>query len=354
MCSAVIVGCGGSSGGGGNSGGGGLGGGGGNSPTTVTFTISGPAPTAVATQVGSGSFTAATLTSGQVTLSIPSGTTKFAFAYVCPATPPTNGDIATAQTFQGVVEASTADGTAFTGTCPKAASTVATAPLTGSIDASAVSGASTLQINAESVGNLMDAVVPGPTSTFSFAAPLGTDRVDVLVYGQGTPINLLAAKDLENQAVPGTANGGSTIVLGAADETVSEPVTVTGVPAGFVTPIGDALLISAENTGAFLTTQASTQYPALPTGFLQSGDYYAIVVNSVAESGDEGVGVTKTFTTAGPVSIAFPAPWTYAGPTPAPLPTFNVAYSGFSGSGSVYNELVLNWPLSGATDFCTG
>jgi hypothetical protein len=66
----VVAGCGGS---GGNTGGGG----GGQAPTLVTFTISGSTPTAVATQVGSGAFTAATLTSGKMTLSLPDGTTNF-------------------------------------------------------------------------------------------------------------------------------------------------------------------------------------------------------------------------------------------------------------------------------------
>jgi hypothetical protein len=73
----VVAGCGGS---GGNTGGGG----GGQAPTLVTFTISGSTPTAVATQVGSGAFTAATLTSGKMTLSLPDGTTNFAVAYLCP------------------------------------------------------------------------------------------------------------------------------------------------------------------------------------------------------------------------------------------------------------------------------
>ena len=83
----------------------------------------------------------------------------------------------------------------------------------------------------------------------------------------------------------------------------------------------------------------------MPAGFLQSGDFYFVDAESVAETTTQGVEAAKTFTTAGPVSLALPAPWTYAGPVPAALPTFSVAYSGFS--GTVYNDLSLSWPLGG-------
>ncbi len=356
----MIAGCGGGSSGGGNSGGGGNGGGGESNPTAVTFTISGPTPTAVATQIGSGSFTGATLTAGQVTLSLPSGTTKFALAYVCPIAPPTNGDIAAAQTVQGLIEATTADGTSFSETCPSLSSTPSTGTLTGAVDATAIAGAVSLQIDAGGNGNLTDAIEPGASSSFSFAAPVGTDRVDVLAYGTVATsgplagVFLVGAKDFENQAVPGALNGGSPVVLGTADETTSESVTVTGVPAGFAPPIGAAfLLLGGESAGEgiYLTDAAATQYPVMPTGFLQSGDSYALILRSVAESADEGVEVTKTFTTPGPVSITLPTPWAYAGPAPAAFPTFNVAYSGFTGSGTVYNEMAVNWPANGTTQF---
>jgi hypothetical protein len=72
---ACLAGCGGSSGSG--------------KPTTVTYTFTGPAPTAVATQIGSGAYTQATLASGQLTLSVPSGETNFSIAYLCPS--PTAG-----------------------------------------------------------------------------------------------------------------------------------------------------------------------------------------------------------------------------------------------------------------------
>jgi hypothetical protein len=53
-------------------------------PTTVTVTFSGATPTAVATQIGNSAYTAATLTSGQLSLQIPDETTNFAVAFACP------------------------------------------------------------------------------------------------------------------------------------------------------------------------------------------------------------------------------------------------------------------------------
>ena len=125
----LLAGCGSGSG---NTTGGGVGGGGGNNPTTVTFTVTGGTPTAVATQIGSGAFTSATLSGGSLTLSVPSGTTNFAVAFVCPPltsyTPP--------ETEQYVYEASTLDGTSFSEWCLGGSSNEATGTLTGAVDAS--------------------------------------------------------------------------------------------------------------------------------------------------------------------------------------------------------------------------
>jgi len=77
---SLLAGCGGSSGGNGG------GGGGGGNPTEVTFTFAGGTPNAVATQIGSGAYTQATVESGQLTLSIPGGETNYSVAYMCPGT----------------------------------------------------------------------------------------------------------------------------------------------------------------------------------------------------------------------------------------------------------------------------
>ena len=114
-----LSGCGGSNGGGG----GGVG-----SSTTVSITFAGGTPAAVATQIGSGSFTAAT-PSGTITLTLPSGTTSFAVAYLCQG-----AESGETQAYQTVEEATIADGTSFTWRCFAPISTGPTGTLSFDVD----------------------------------------------------------------------------------------------------------------------------------------------------------------------------------------------------------------------------
>ena len=54
---------------------------------TVTYTFTGASPTAVATQIGTGSYTQASLQANKLTLSIPSGTSNYSVAFLCPSIP---------------------------------------------------------------------------------------------------------------------------------------------------------------------------------------------------------------------------------------------------------------------------
>jgi hypothetical protein len=365
----LISGCGGGSGGGTSSGGGG------NPPpppppATITFTVTGPAPTAIATQIGSAPFAPATLTSGAVTLTLPSGTVNFAVAFVCPASSVTDSSAATQQTNEYVYEASTADGTSFAGACPSASTTSttgATGTLTGTVDASAIPGAWGLDVfvwngNAEVTG-----FPSGLDSSFSFAAPQGNDTVNVAAYSstlEGTNNNeevltLVAAKSFSGQAVPGALNGGNPVVLGVGDEPVAEPITYSGVPSGFSAPDTIAEYSAPGVGGIFLTNSAGTEYPVVPAGAALTGGYYQFTsaaygylsVTPYMEVNQE-VGVNKAVAMAGPVSITFPTAWAYPGPTPAPLPVFDFSNSGISVTGSGFNELELLWPIDGqATDY---
>src|SRR6185437_14297378 len=105
------AGCGGGSGGAGSTG---LPGPGDSNPTVVTFKFNSGTPSAVAARVGSGAFTAQTLSAGALSLSIPSGTSNFAVAFVCTLT--LNGLAQIPEQF--VFEASTADGSSFNLPCP--------------------------------------------------------------------------------------------------------------------------------------------------------------------------------------------------------------------------------------------
>lgn len=334
----LISGCGGSS-----TGSSGSGSTGSSNPTTVTFTFNGATPTVVATKIGSGGFTVQTPSSGQLSLSIPSGTTNFLVAYICPVF---NG--AGWITDQIVVEASTADGTAFTAPCYTTATTGQTGSLTGSVDASAISGASMLNIDAQSGINLSSAYVGSATGNFSLTAAAGNDRVAVLAYGltsgsNGQVLNLVGMKNFSSQAVPGALNGGSAVVLGATDQTSMEPITYNSVPSGYSAPSAVVSYEMGGTSGFLVTNLASTQYPAVPAGAVQSGDYYVFNATAHNSSNPSETVAVNLNSTGGPVSFTFPTPWTYAGPTPAALPTFDFVNTGFTGKTGVSQNATLTW-----------
>jgi hypothetical protein len=363
LCAALVAGCGGGAGttGGGGGGGGGGNGGGGNNSTTVTVTFTGPAPTALATQVGSVSFTPVTAPSNTITLSVPSGTTSFGVAFECPLITVTGTQLSEMYVFK----ATTLDGTSYSQSCPEVVIPASSGFLTGSVDASAIPVVSSsgpgpfLDVDAWGGGAVESAVWFGPAFDFSFTAPSGSDRVEVAEYNSfltsvvavGEGISLAAARNFSNQTVPGLLNGGNTVVLGPADETTPESITYANVPAGFSTPFTAANLNMAGNGSFAVDTAATTQYPALPAGAMEGGDYYSFLSsanNPTASLNADGyivagVIASQYSTTAVPLSVGFPPPWFYAGPMAAALPTFDYVYSGFSGATSVYDSVILTW-----------
>jgi len=341
----LVAGCGGSS----TGGTGGGGGGGGNDSTTVTVAFTGATPTAVATKIGSGSFASAAAASS-VSLSLPSGTTNFGVAYVCPAETITLSVGTEQVTGQFVAEATTADGTSFTFVCPNLSTPGQTGSLTASVDASAIPGTTSLQIDALNGSYIGTAYTQGTLYNSSFPAPAGSDRVDIFAYDQqfnGSELSqiLTGAKTFSGQAVPGSLNGGNTVFLTAADASTLEPITFINIPAGFSPP---SMIASFEPAGQLngipLAFGAFAQYPALPAGMVASGDSYLIQAQSNGTSAATSVMVLTSFSSAGPVSMTFPAPWSYAGPTPAARPTVDFVYTGFSGKTGVSQAEELSWP----------
>jgi hypothetical protein len=345
----ALSGCGGSSSGSG--GGGGGGGGGGNTPTTVTVSFAGT-PTALATQVGSGSFTAATLTSGTLTLSIPSGTTNFAVAYLC-------GDDGYTQ--QTVIEASTLDGTSYSASyCPSLA-TQPTGTLTGSADASAIAGAEFVGINAYNGSGYSESVLlTGDSGPINFALPSGTDRLAATAYtaAPSNPLTfnsvetLLAVRNFDSVTIPGALNGGNTVTLGAADEVTMQPITYKNVPSGFAAPTTTAYYEWSGGGELLLSNGATTQYPAIPAAAGEGGDYYSFgAVTEMSTNGgatEAGVAASTITTASGPLTFTFPAPWIYAGPTPSAQPVFNMANSGITGKTGVMDYVTMAWNISAA------
>jgi len=322
-------------------------------PTTVTFTITGVTPTNVATKIGSGPFTTVSPKSGVVNITVPSNETAFAIAYFCTVSLSPSGNAPSEVREQDVFEATTLDGNSFSGAClPGFGSSSATAPaqLTGSIDASAVSGVSSLVVAA---GNVDFNFPFTNASSFGFATASGTDRVLVLAYDNvSSPpalsgsTTLEAAKSFANQTVPGALNGGNTVVLGLQDETTPVAISFGNLPSGFAIDSSSASFLTSDGRAILIAEPATKQYPALPKNSTESGDYYSIFMD--ASNGQSGISVTKNLTLAASVALIFPPGWSYAGPTPAPQPTFNVAYSGFSSSQGVSYGAAWNWSPSGS------
>lgn len=343
-----VAGCGGGS----SNGGSGGGGGGGGNPTTVTVTFQDTPPTAVAAKIGSSAFTPQMLSAGSVSLSVPSGTKDFAVAYIC--LPQAIDQVQLTEQF--VVEATTEDSTSYLLQCPPNLTTSQTGSLTGSVDTSAITGTNFVNIDAAGGGNLSIGA-PDDGSQFNFQAPLGSDEVDVLalvetISGNEFSLTLNGVKTFTNQTVPGSLNGGDTVVFTAADATTPEPLTYNNLPPESSVPVALAVFERADVSGfgMLLATAAHSQYPALPPGIAQNGDFY--VVQAQANSGTIGndtVVELATFSNPAPLTITFPSPWAYAGPTPAALPTMDFSsYSGFSGKSGVARTGVLAW-VNGST-----
>jgi hypothetical protein len=337
---ACLAGCGGSS----NSsstGGGGTGGGG--TPTTVTYTFTGAMPTAVATQIGAGAYTQASLESGKLSISVPSGTTKYSAAWVCPADTSSNPP----QNDERVVQASVQDGTSFSWYCFDANVSKGTA--TVQVNASAISGGASVGVYGNVGVNGAGIGLPWSSSTLNLSGEMFAGTYDVFATVYDAKGNLLAVKILRDQTIPGALNGGNPVVFAASDEVTSQPLTVNNIPAGF-SPSMALVNYETATYGNSLDLNFGlnglTQYTAFPSAAMQSGDYYVFLVGaygSTTPNLGESVGAEMTSTSSGPQTIALPAPWSYAGPTPAALPTFNFSYTGFSGMADVQQVAGVQW-----------
>jgi hypothetical protein len=343
----LITGCGGgaSGGGGGTTGGnnGGNGGGSQNQPTTITFSfVSGP-PTQVAVKLGSGNYTLENLSSNKLTISVPSGTEMYSVAYLCP---PFQQEVNDTLELEFIAFESVSDGTLINAGCPGEGDipTPAMGNLTGTVDASAFPTAATTQIGAWSSNY---SVVQGrPVGSFQISAPTGNDRVVLGLYGSSFS-DLLAIKNFNNQAVPGAVNGGNTVAFSSSDATTKQPITYTNVPSGYGSPNTSVSVVN----GAFqLASSDGTQYAQLPSGVLQSGDYYDVESSVSITSGSQTSTINSSLfpISGGPVTLSFPDPWTTTGPAPASLPTFKFDYAGYAGKTGDFSEGNITWtPASG-------
>jgi hypothetical protein len=283
------------------------------------------------------------LQTGVLTISVPSGTGNFAFAYVCPALP----WFVPAFTNEYVYQASTLDGASFGGSCTDTASPqYGTA--TAQVNVSAIPGAYGVTVQ--------DLATMGASGgTIDFSGPMTIGTYDVFIFVQDIDNNLLALKILRSQTIPGALNGGNPVIFQTSDETTQQAVTYSNLPSGFSPGLFVLYTTASGGSTTLDVDDWTTHYPAMPVSAYQSGDYYVFGADANnGSSGNEVVGVEKYTSSGAPQNFTFPAAWVYTGPTAAALPTFNFGYSGFSGMSSVSSVASIQWNQGTGTPMSSG
>jgi hypothetical protein len=269
--------------------------------TSVSIKFS-SAPTALAEKIGDGAWTAATPQGNTLTLSLPPEVSTYGIAYICP---PALGN------YESITEATVADNLTSVPGCLNGVPT--TASLSGSVDASAISGVG--QIVVDAAGGIQ--ILAGNAGTFAVTAKTGTD--DIAFLAEDLSGNLLGVKILRSQTVPGVLNNGNTVSFSASDSTTFEPLTATNIPPGFNIELpGMASYSTANGTNFALNNVAGTQYAVVPSSEAQATDDYRF---SVSYAEPHSLVLSElTATSAGAISLALPVALSYSAPAPGPFP----------------------------------
>ena len=313
---------------------------------TIAVSFAAPTPVAVAEKIGAGNWMAASLpSSGPLMLQLPAGTTQYGVAFAC-----TSG---TTINQQVVIQADIRDGNAYTlQECGSGPVAPATGSISGSFDATAIPGTSSVDISVDNFSTgITFATTTGPFNITT--AQVGV--TDVFAVAFDSAHTLLAMKIVRSQTVPGVANGGNPITLAASDVIPgSMPISIVNAPAGFNPPnvIHFPSYITA-NGGYAIGIGANpfvpTGYSVTPASQVQPGDYY--LVDLIASIGNRAVTTTHLLKTAAPVTLTLPNPWTATPPTPARFPTFTFDYTGFAGQPAVADVAAISWTQNAGAVF---
>jgi hypothetical protein len=313
----------------------------------VSVAFAAPAPIAVAEKIGSGNWTTASLpANGPLVVQLPSGTTNYGVAFSCSSV-----RSGTQVKEEFVIEADVKDGSSYILQLCLSDTPVppATGSFTGSFDATGVAGAGAVNVNLNDDSRA--ALFFNTTiSSFNITAIAGTtDAFTTVSDSAGT---ILAMKVLRSQTVPGVANGGSPITVGASDAVTLQPITLANVSPSFtlVVMVPFPSFVTANGSSPVGTKgfPVATEYAVLPAAATQSGDYYSF--NVEAGVGNQNV-LTKQFQrTTGPVTLTLPDPWAATPPTPATFPTFTFNYTGLASQPAIADNASLGW-TQGTTAF---
>ena len=132
-----------------------------------------------------------------------------------------------------VYQASTKDGTSFSWYCDDDGANETSGAATLQVDASAITGGVYVVV-ADGVGdNYKGFDQAWSSGTLNLSGQLITGTYDVFVTVVDANYNILAVKILCDQTIPGTLNGGNSLVFGTSDETTTQMLTVNNLPSGF-------------------------------------------------------------------------------------------------------------------------
>ena len=316
-------------------------------PSTVAITFPAPMPVTVAQKTGTGNWAATSLPSnGTLVLQLPSGTTQYGVAFVCKYT--VSGNPVNAE---WVLEADLKDGAAYSvQLCSSDIFTPPTGSSTGTFDATAIPGTSSVEISLN--GFSRNATFAATTGSFNITALTGTtDLYAVAFNSSNVP---LAMKIVRGQTVPGGTNGGNTITLNASDAiTTVLPISVANTPGGSFNPpqiVHFPSYVTAHGSfpveigGSFIPTQ----YVVLPAGATQPDDFY--LFDLIAGATTQEVFTRQYLKATGPVTLTLPNPWAATPPTPATFPSFTFNYAGLAGQLAVSDNAQIGW-TQGSTAF---
>lgn len=299
-------------------------------PTQVTLTVTGATPTAVATQADGGSWSALTFSGTTATFTVPSATSNYAVAVLCPLPTISPNQIET------IFEASASDTTSPSVFCPPTSGIT----MTVNFDLTAVGGTQAYL----SVGSDLSGYWPGPVSAANVQNVVpGTQDVGLAAYGPNqtttSPLGVQIQRNVNVTGAPLTLPA-----MTAADQAGSATIALNSVPSGFSsqitayynTPGGATILINGTGVASYALVAAADT---------ASGDYYS--VQGLASNGTtSAVETVQSFTSGQNVTLTLPGAFSYAGPTPAANPTFTASYSGFTGTGKTAWVADLQWPSS--------
>jgi hypothetical protein len=312
--------------------------------SAVAISFAAPTPVALAQKIGAGNWMVTSVPSGgPLMLQLPPGTTQYGVAFLCESI-----RFGSQVNQEFIVEADIKDGSSYSlQLClPDATATPTRGSFTGSFDATAIAGFNRAQVSV----NDFSATAGFNTTTGSFNLQGLPGTTDVYATAFDSLNNLLAMKIVRGQTVPGIANGGNPITVGASDAiTTSMPISLANIPAGgFSAPLMVPFpsYVSAHGSAPVgVGFPLATQYAVVNATEAQPADYYSF--NLVAGATTEQVQTRQLLKTAAPVTLTLPNPWAATPPAPARFPTFIFNYTGLSGQPAIADHASLGWTQGG-------